>query len=144
MVSQSFCTRDKYWFHCQWSHRLSRPPQLTPMFRGPGSVLCWFPSFQTEVHELPLAQVSCFWGFPQHCLDPLLITLLSLQLDSRSSAQCLAVDLCQKKLENNLHSGYGMATTHCFNSDLHWDTTDSYEWENCQGNEYTKFYIANK
>lgn len=42
--------------------------QLTPTFKGPSLVLCWFLSCQTGVCELPLAQVRCFCVFPQHGL----------------------------------------------------------------------------
>ena len=54
------------------------------------------PHGQTGVAGLPLAQVSCFSGFPHHGLDPFAhITVLpSLPLDFGSSAQCLTVDLC--------------------------------------------------
>lgn len=48
------------------------------------------------VSDLPLAQVSCFCGFPRHGFDPFvhIITPPSLQLDSGSLVQWLVVNLC--------------------------------------------------
>ena len=58
-------------------------------------VLCSFPNCQSRVSKLPLAQVSYFCGFPHHGLNPFahIIAAPSFQLDSESSAQCLAVNL---------------------------------------------------
>ena len=71
-------------------------PQNNHTLNVPSSILCRFPSYQTSVSELPLAQISCLCGFPHHDLDTFayIIFPLFLQLDSGSLAQCLAVDLC--------------------------------------------------
>ena len=70
--------------------------QLSPIFRGPNLDLCRFPRCQFRLIELPLAQVSCFCGYPHYGVDVFahIITPSSLQLDSGNSAQCLAVDVC--------------------------------------------------
>lgn len=69
---------------------------LSPAFTGLSLVLCKFPSCQSRGNELLLAQLSYFFDFPHYGLDPFahIIALLSLPLDSRSSAQCLTIDLC--------------------------------------------------
>ena len=66
--------------------------QLSPTFRGPMIV----PLLSVQRSELPLARVSSFCEYPHHGLNPFdhIIAPSSLQLDSRSSVQCLAVDLC--------------------------------------------------
>ena len=38
--------------------------QLSPTFRGPSLVLCWFSCCQAGVGRLALAQISCFSGYP--------------------------------------------------------------------------------
>lgn len=70
--------------------------QLSTTFRGPVLFPCRLPSCQYGVSGLPLAWVSCFGGLPHHGLDSFahIIATPSLQLDSTSSVQCLAVDFC--------------------------------------------------
>ena len=69
---------------------------LPPTFRGSSLVLYRLPYCQSRVRELPLAQVSCFYRYPHHGLDPFahIITRPFFGLVSGSSAQRLAVDLC--------------------------------------------------
>ena len=69
--------------------------ELSPTFRGPSLVLCRFPSCQSRMSEVPLVYVSCLCNFPT-----IILTYLSsynpsflLLLDSRISAQCLAMNL---------------------------------------------------
>ena len=65
------------------------------MFRGPGSVLFWFPSCQSGVHEFPLAQVGCFCGFHQHGLDPF---VHPSSLSTKGSQEISSVLSCESQL----------------------------------------------
>ena len=75
---------------------MSKVSSLTPIFRGSGSVPCWFPSYQSGDQEVSLVQVSCLCGFHQPGMDPFAHPLIrppSLQLDF-GSVQGLAVGVC--------------------------------------------------
>ena len=69
---------------------------MSPIFRSPNSVLCWFLSYLAKFSELLSAQASCFSRYAHHGLDLFapILTLLTLQLDFGRSAQCSTVDLC--------------------------------------------------
>ena len=66
---------DKTCFHCQGSHRLTKPQNCVT---GPSLVLYSFPSDQFSVSELSLAQVSCLCGYHLPGLDPFSHYLSSL------------------------------------------------------------------
>ena len=89
LQKDSSCPGDKTWSHCAWV------TELSPIFRVPSSILCGFLICQSSVNEFPLCQVSCLCGFPHYDLDHFvpIIPPPSLQLDSRSSAQCFVQQL---------------------------------------------------
>ena len=76
--------------------RITPAMHLSPTFRGPSLVLCWFLCCQYGVSEFPLAQVSWFSGNAYHGLGPFahIITPPSTRLHFVSSAQDFTVDLC--------------------------------------------------
>lgn len=70
--------------------------QLSPALRRPRWVPCRLPSHQSRVPELPPARVSCLCCFPDHDLEPLLLsTFLCLSFLSgfKLCLQSMNVDL---------------------------------------------------
>lgn len=67
--------------------QIAQATQLSPTFREPSLGLCRFPSCQSVVSELLLAQVSSFCGLPVVVLAPLLILLLLPLSDCAQGAQ---------------------------------------------------------